>query len=130
MKKGINKKILTIVALIALVAVMAVCLSACNKQEDFEKRLKDKGYMVVTMSAEQLSAIAGDDVGFIEWAIMAMKSGSILEGDYVMVVKFKKSDDAKKCEENIKTDLEDGFKVIRKGNLVISGAEEAVKDAQ
>lgn len=130
MKKQINKKAVAIVAVIALVAILGVCLVACNNQENFEKRLKDKDYIVVSMTAEQIEGMTGE-VGEVDWAIMGTK-GDLLngEGSYVMVIKLKKEGDAKDCEKELKAELPEGFSCVRKGKIIIAGTDQSVKDAQ
>ncbi len=118
-KANNSKKIIALVALVALVAILAVCLVACN-QKDYEKRLKDAGYRVEGLSAN-------DDLGVedaeVEWGIAATKLKS---ADFVTVVKFKNTDDAKDCESA----MGKLFEVKRSGKIVIFGTEQGVKDAQ
>lgn len=131
MKKQINKKVVAIVAIVALVAILGICLVACNNQEDFEKRLKDKDYVVVSMTAEQLNGMTSEDIGEVDWAIMGTKGNMVGgEGDYVMIVKLKKESDAKDCEAEMNEELPQGFKCVRKGSIIIAGTEQAVDDAQ
>lgn len=126
---SINKKIVTVIAILSLVAILTVCLVACNNQKDFEKRLKDKDYIVTSMTSEQLEDIVGEAISEVEWAVMGMK-GLNGEGDYVVVIKCKSESDAKDAEKELGEGMEDGFKFVRKGKIVILGTEKAVEDAQ
>lgn len=126
---SINKKIATVIAILSLVAILTVCLVACNNQKDFEKRLKDKDYIVTSMTSEQLEDIVGEAISEVEWAVMGMK-GLNGEGDYVVVIKCKSESDAKDAEKELGEGMEDGFKFVRKGKIVILGTEKAVEDAQ
>ena len=136
MKQSINKKLVAIVAVIALATILAVCLVACNNQDTFEKRMKDKGYIVVSMTSEQIESSLGEDVGEVEWAIVATKIGdaTLGEGDYVSIVKFKKESDAKDCVSDTLAQLEeigaDGFTAERDGKIVFVGTTSAVNDAK
>ena len=127
---SINKKIATVIAILALVAILTVCLVACNNQKDFEKRLKDKDYIVTSMTSEQLEDIVGESIAEVEWAVMGMKGSLNDEGDYVVVIKCKSESDAKDAEKELGEGMEDGFKFVRKGKIVILGTEKAVEDAQ
>lgn len=127
---SINKKIAIVIAVLSLVAILTVCLVACNNQKDFEKRLKDKDYIVTSMTSEQLEDIVGESIAEVEWAVMGMKGSSLGEGDYVVVIKCKNESDAKDAEKELGEGMEDGFKFVRKGKIVILGTEKAVEDAQ
>ena len=128
MNRAINKKLIAIIAIVALVAILGVCLVACNA-DDYVKRLEKKGYKVEAVTAEDL----GIEDAEIEWAVTGIK-GSIslngIEGDMVTVIKFKKSDDAKKYEESAKENTILKLTIKRSGNIVIAGTEQGVKDAQ
>lgn len=136
MKKSINKKLVATVAVIALAAILTACLVACNNQNTFEKRMKDKGYTVISMTAEQIKSSLGEDAGEVEWAVVATKSGDMTEGegDYVSIVKFKKENDAKDCLNNTLAQFEeigaDGFIAVRDGKIVFVGTKKAVDDAK
>ncbi len=132
MKKRAGK-IVAIVAALALVCILTVCLVACNNAEDFEKRLKDKDYITVTMSKEQISDLVGtEDADDVEWIVSGMK-GDLMSGsgDAVYVVKFKSEDKAKEMENEMKSDSDgSGTKFERNGKIFIFGTEQGVKDAK
>ena len=129
MEKSMNKRIIAIVAVIALVAILGVCLVACDKQETYENRLKDKDYVVVSMTAKQLEDIVGDEADEVDWAIVATK---VSEESYVCIIKFKNENAAKDCVDEALEELEgiDGFTAERSGKVIFVGTEQAVKDAK
>ena len=134
MKSSLNKKIVAIVAIIALAAILAVCLVACNNQDTFEKRMKDKGYVVVSMSSEQIHDTISEDVD-VEWAIVATKGDMMSgEGEYVTIVKFKNESDAKDSVSEALASFEaigmDGYTAERDGKIVFVGTTNAVNDAK
>lgn len=134
-KNSINKKLVAVIAIVALVSILAICLVACNNQETFEKRMKDKDYIVVAMTAEQIKQTVGEDVGEIEWAIIATKGNMMSgEGDYVGIIRFKNEKDAKTCVDEALLEMEnnnvDGFIADRIGSIIFIGTEQAVKDAK
>ncbi|MCM1306240.1 MAG: hypothetical protein NC037_01595 [Bacteroides sp.] len=133
--KTVNRKIVAIVAVIALAAILAVCLVACNNQDTYEKQMKDKGYTVAAMTAEQIAQSMGNDVGEVDWAIVATKGDMTSgEGEYVSIVKFKKESDAKDCVNKALASFEqmhiEGYAAARDGKVVFVGTENAVKDAK
>ena len=133
MKNSMNKKLVAIVAVIALAAILAVCLVACNNQSTFEKRMKDKGYVVVSMPAEQIEGSLGEDIGEVEWAIVATKGDMMSgEGEYVTIVKFKSEKDAKSCLGEVLEELgeTEEFTATRDGKILIVGSAQAVNDAK
>ena len=123
-RANVSKKIVALVAIVMLVAILSVCLVACN-QKDYEKRLKDEKYTVVSLSAEDLGVDKED--ASIEWAVKGTK-GSITSGiQTVTVIKFAKTDDAKEFADNLSEKL---YTIKRSGKIVIYGTEQGVKDAQ
>lgn len=121
MNRAISKKIMAIVAIVALVAILGVCLVACNK-DDYVKRLEKADYHV-----EASNEYEGEDV---EWAVVG-KKGSLTTGlQTVTVVKFSKSDDAKKAYDDAKDNLPKGWDIKKSGSIIIVGTEQGVKDAQ
>lgn len=121
-----KKKIVAIVAIVALIAIVAVCLTACNA-DSIAKKLENKGYKAVAMSADDISEEYGDDAS-IKWVVEAGK----LEGlDSVTVIKFAKADDAKEFEEAMGSLVGLGGGVVdRVGSIVYMGTEQGVKDAK
>lgn len=121
-----NKKVISIVALIALVAILGVCLMACNA-DSYAKKLEKKGYNVSTSVSEE------EKEDGIEWVVVASKKGSgLLDGESVTITKYVNEDDAIKAEETAQklVDTLGVGAVVRKGNVVISGTEQGVKDAK
>ena len=121
-----KKRIVAIVAIVALIAIVAVCLTACNA-DSIAKKLENKGYEAVAMSADDISEEYGDDAS-IKWVVEAGK----LEGlDSVTVIKFAKADDAKEFEEAMGSLVGLGGGVVdRVGSIVYMGTEQGVKDAK
>ena len=118
-----KKKIVAIVAIVALIAIVAVCLTACNA-DSIAKKLENKGYEAVAMSADEISEEYGDDAS-IKWAVTAGKLDGL---DSVTVIKFAKADDAKDYEALMsKIPL---TTVDRIGSIVYFGTEQGVKDAK
>ena len=121
-----NKKVLAIVAVVALVAILGVCLVACNA-DNYEKRLEDKDYVVLTFKGDDIPDEYKDDAA-IEFVVKGTKGlGGLIGGESVTVIKFKKSGDAKDYAEEMEKVAE---KVKRSGKIVIYGTEQGVKDAQ
>lgn len=120
-----KKKIVAIVAIVALIAIVAVCLTACNA-DSIAKKLENKGYEAVAMSADDISEEYGEDAA-IKWGVSANKGL-----DSVTVLKFAKADDAKEFAETMES-LADftGLGVVdRVGSIVYMGTEQGVKDAK
>lgn len=121
-----KKKIVAIVAIVALIAIVAVCLTACNA-DSIAKKLENKGYEAVAMSADEISEEYGDDAS-IKWAVTAGKLDGL---DSVTVIKFAKADDAKEFEETMEGLASLGGGVVdRVGSIVYMGTEQGVKDAK
>ncbi len=135
MNKRWCKNIVAIVAVIALFTVLTVCLVGCNKAEDFEKRLKDKDYVVTSMTGDQIGEMLGDEAAkSAEWMVSAMKGNLYGSGEMVYVIKLKNSDDADKIEKEI-AEMSQGnedadVEFARKGKIIIFGTAQGVKDAQ
>lgn len=120
-----SKKVISVVAIIALVAALALCLTACN-QDSVEKRLEKEGYFILSMSAEQL----GIEESEIEWIVAGANAESLFTGgDFVVAVKFAKTDDAKEFADTIKSEGDEYGTVKRLGKLVYAGTEAGVKAA-
>lgn len=121
-----NKKVLAIISIIALVAILGVCLVACNA-DSYEKKLDKAGYAVSVLQGEDAKDKADTDAA-IEWLVSGAKSAK----DYVMVIKFKNTDDAKEFEKNAVTGGALGFTLVceRSGNIVFYGSESGVKAAK
>jgi len=132
MKKK-SGKIVAIVAALALVSILTVCLVACNNAENFEKRLKDKDYIVVTMTKDQIEDMVGEEnANDVEWIVSGVK-GEVLSGEaeMVYVVKFKSEDKAKEMENEMNSDSDGSeMKFERNGKIFIFGTEQGVKDAK
>lgn len=121
-----KKRIVAIVAIVALIAIVAVCLTACNA-DSIAKKLENKGYEAVAMSADDISEEYGDDAS-IKWAVTAGKLDGL---DSVTVIKFAKADDAKEFEEAMEGLASLGGGVVdRVGSIVYMGTEQGVKDAK
>lgn len=121
-----KKRIVAIVAIVALIAIVAVCLTACNA-DSIAKKLENKGYEAVAISADDISEEFGEDAE-IKWGVSASK----LEGlDSVTVIKFAKADDAKEFAEAMESLAALGGGVVdRVGSIVYMGTEQGVKDAK
>ena len=124
-----NKKtIIAIVAVIALVAILGTVLVACNK-DDYTKRLKNKDYEVASLSDLSEEAF-GVQSTKVEWSLEAAK-----DNEYVVVTKYRNTDDAKKAYEDAKKKIEDAgdkgkdYAVRRHGKVVVFGTKQGVKDA-
>lgn len=118
-----KKKVIALVAIVALIAIVAVCLTACNA-DSIAKKLENKGYEAVAMSADEISEEYGDDAS-IKWAVEAF---NLKTADTVSVIKFAKTDDAKDYEALMsKIPL---TTVDRIGSIVYVGTEQGVKDAK
>lgn len=121
-----KKKIVAIVAIVALIAIVAVCLTACNA-DSIAKKLENKGYKAVAMSADDISEEYGDDAS-IKWGVSASKLDGL---DSVTVIKFAKADDAKEFAEAMESLAALGGGVVdRVGSIVYMGTEQGVKDAK
>lgn len=123
-----NKKVLTVIAVVMLVALLGVCLVACNAT-DYQKRLKDKGYVVIVseddsaavLAAEASLKIDGRYEGGIEFIVSAAKAG-----EAVTITKFDKLKDAKTF-----VDTFDGNENIKRTDRwVFVGTEQGIKDAK
>lgn len=121
-----NKKVLAIISIIALVAILGVCLVACNA-DSYEKRLDKAGYNPVVLQGDDAKEEVKTDAA-IEWVVSGAKSAK----DYVMVIKFKNTDDAKDFEKNAVTGSAIGFTLVceRSGKIVLYGSESGVKAAK
>lgn len=132
-----KKRIVAIVAIVALIAIVAVCLTACNA-DSIAKKLENKGYTVVSGTAEEVAeseigkflGISAEDMN-VQWLVIGVE-GSIADlftGDvnYVMVYKCKDAEDAKKADD---AKVAEGMAVDRVGKIVYSGTEQGVKDAK
>ena len=117
-----KKKKVAIVANVAQIAIVAVCLTACNA-DSIAKKLENKGYEAVAMSADDISEEFGEDAE-IKWGVSAGKLDGL---DFVTVVKFAKADDAKEAAEAAEAF---GMTVDRVGSIVYVGTEQGVKDAK
>ena len=118
-----SKKVISIVAIIALVAIIGVCLVACNA-DSYASKLEKKGYEVAKMVSEE------EKEDGIEWSVSGTKKGEgLFEIDTVTIIKYVNEDDAIKAEETAIKLLGES-RVVRKGNVVISGTEQGVKDAK
>ena len=126
-----NKKVMAIVAVIALVAILGICLVACNA-ESYEKKLEKAGYKATTYTGDDAKDEADSDAD-VEWVVVGVKAeislASGLDGDFVTVIKFKNTDDAKDAEADAIEGLGKDC-VYRIGKIVISGTEQGVKDAK
>ena len=131
------KKFLAITSVIVLAIVLATMLMACSPSVDsLKKKYEDKGYEVKVIEGEDLEDIAGaSEYGELEYMLRAENE----DGDYVSIVCFKNSEDAKKAYDEAKKQLDemkeefgdelpDEFDVdIKKsGNAVASGTKAAV----
>ena len=118
-----SKKVISIVAIIALVAIIGVCLVACNA-DSYASKLEKKGYEVSKIVSEE------EKEDGIEWSVNGTKKGEgLFEIDTVTIIKYVNEDDAIKAEETAIKLLGES-RVVRKGNVVISGTEQGVKDAK
>lgn len=119
-----KKKIIALVAIVALIAIVAVCLTACNA-DSIAKKLENKGYKAVAISADDISEEFGEDAE-IKWGVSARKGL-----DSVSVIKFAKADDAKEFAETMESLAGLGGGVVdRVGSIVYMGTEQGVKDAK
>ncbi|MEG2450543.1 MAG: hypothetical protein RSB09_02290 [Clostridia bacterium] len=119
-----KKKIISIIAIIALVAVLGVCLVACNA-DSYEKKLTKAGYDVTVSTAEDIKEFDKED-GEVAWVVTGFKG---LDG--VTVIKFKKTDDAKKYATKMGVLAGLGKQeVYRTGSIVMFGTEQGIKDAK
>ncbi|MEG2541399.1 MAG: hypothetical protein RSB59_06505 [Clostridia bacterium] len=121
-----KKKIISIIAIIALVAVLGVCLVACNA-DSYEKKLTKAGYDVTVSTAEDIKEFDKED-GEVVWALVGAKVGSF---DGVSIIKFKKTDDAKKyaTKMGVAAGLAN-MEVYRSGSIVIIATKKGIKDAK
>lgn len=119
-----NKKVISIIAIVAIIAILGVVLVACNA-DSYQKKLEKAGYEVVVIEGDEADEEADADV---EWIVTASKGLT----EYVSVVKFKDTDDAKEFESNAVTGSGFGMKVVceRSGKIVFYGTEQGVKDAK
>lgn len=116
-----RKKIVAIVAVLALVAILAVCLVACNA-DSYTKKLEKADYKVAKADQDDLAKYNLDD-SKIEWAVLGTKLP-----DTVMVIKFKKTADAKDFESDFVSIL--GSKCERSSAIVFVGTEAGIKAAK
>ena len=117
-----NKKVVvSIVAVIAIIALLGVFLVACNANS-YKSKLEKKGYSVETYTPD------GDDDDNIEWGLSATKGA--LASDYVIIVKYKNLDDAKKAEQEANKYSLTGHSFVRQGKICFSGTTQGVKDAK
>ena len=121
-----NKKVIvSIVAVIAIVALLGVFLVACNA-DSYQKKLDKKGYSVHVATEAEIK-VAELVYGDIDWMVEGIKGS-----DEVTIVKFEKSDNAKKFADDMKelAKDEDNAAVKTIGKIVICGTKQGVKDAQ
>lgn len=123
-----SKKVISIIAIIALVAVLGVCLVACNA-DSYTKKLEKAGYTVSSYTGDDAKDESDSDAD-VKWVVSAEKSLT----EYVSVICFNKTDDAKAYEEKASkyTGTILGVTVVceRQGKIVFYGTEQAVKDAK
>lgn len=121
-----NKKVISIIAIVAIIAILGVVLVACNA-DSYQKKLEKAGYEVIVLEGDEAKEEAESE-GDIEWVVTASKGLT----EYVTIVKFANTDDAKEAEENAITGSAFGVTVVceRSGKIVFYGTEEAVKDAK
>ena len=131
------KKFITVAAMVILAVVLATMLMACTPSADsLKKKYEDKGYEVKVIEGEDLEDIAGaSEYGELEYMLRAENE----DGDYVSIVCFKNSEDAKKAYDEAKKDLDEmkeefgdelpdefDMDIKKSGNAVASGTKAAV----
>lgn len=118
-----NKKVISIIAIVSIIAILGVVLVACNA-DSYQKKLEKAGYEVFKLGDDEAEEEVDADV---EWFITASKGT-----EFVEIIKFKNTDDAKKAESNAVTGSGFGVKVVceRSGKIVFYGTEQGVKDAK
>lgn len=126
-----KKRIIALIACVALVSILGICLIACNDDiaksdanaDTYTKKLEKAGYTVESLDVDDVDAD-------IEWGVSATKTKGFLDGfDYVSVIKYTNTDDAKEVEEALIKQLGEDF-VYRTGKIVMYGTEQGVKDAK
>ena len=131
------KKFITVAAMVILAVVLATMLMACTPSADsLKKKYEDKGYEVEVLEGEDLDDIGGaSEYGELEYMLRAENE----DGDYVSIVCFKNSEDAKKAYDEAKKELDEmkeefgdeipeefDMEIKKSGNAVASGTKAAV----
>ena len=131
------KKFITVAAMVILAVVLATMLMACTPSADsLKKKYEDKGYEVKVFEGEDLDDIGGaSEYGELEYMLRAENE----DGDYVSIVCFKNSEDAKKAYDEAKKELDEmkeefgdelpdefDMEIKKSGNAVASGTKAAV----
>lgn len=126
-----------ILALMLVLVMMLSFVSCTKKAEFFEENLEDADYEVeVTDDEDALEELAEEME--IDGGIKYMVTGVMVdlditnildsEGEYISIICFEKSSDAKDMEEDAKEDDEDMI-VERKGKILIVASSEDAIDA-
>lgn len=125
-----RKSVIVAIAALLLVSLLAVCLTACNPDENeaiagYREKLQAKGYdnfEVVDKTDNKADYI-------MIWTLSATKNGegeNAAVADYVTVTEFKSEEDAKAYAEKI---VVEGVTVKCEGVMVFMGTEQGVADA-
>lgn len=131
------KKLFTVTTIVVFAVLLATMLMACTPSADsIKKKYEDKGYDVELATDEKLESM-GEMYGYGELEYMIYADNE--DGDYVSIVCFKKSDDAKKAYDKAKEEIdkmkeelgeefdeEFGIEVKKSGNVIVSGTKAAV----
>lgn len=132
------KKFITVAAMVILAVVLATMLMACTPSADsLKKKYEDKGYKVEVLEGKDLDDIMGgaSEYGELEYMLRAENE----DGDYVSIVCFKNSEDAKKAYDEAKKQLDEmkeefgdelpdefDMDIKKRGNAFASGTKAAV----
>ena len=120
-----KKKVVLSVAVVLLVVMVAVMCAACTPNSDkLKTKLEDKGYTVTVNNS-----VSGNSD-----ATKQLMATNLKEKEGVTVTWFKDSKTAKKYYEDandnkgtFKLLYGDDVKIVKKGNAVVVGTENAVK---
>lgn len=136
-----RKRVTVIIAAILMISLLAICLVACNPEENpdvsvYRDRLEAKGYD--SFNVVDKTEIAGYSV---KWVLSAAKGGAPAEGEnpatpveeYVMVVQFESADAANAYKAVVEADAEfiasgDSIEVV--DSVVFRGTEQGIADAK
>ncbi|MEE0945657.1 MAG: hypothetical protein U0M42_02365 [Acutalibacteraceae bacterium] len=114
---------------VCLLFIVSLC--GCGSMESIRENLADSGFEVEEMNESRISSL-NNDVKYTYGGRGSVVSGFYANGENgesIICIEFSDKDDLTVMYKQIKSQLEDGWIIDIKGNIVVYGTQKAVKTA-
>ncbi len=116
---------------LALILCLGMFISCGLNVEKVEETLEEEGYTVITVSEKDFEDyLDEDEVEKVASLLCAFKgefSLSNIGAEFVLIVEYKETADAKEAMKEAEENPEEGYSAFRSGKFFIAGTTEAVE---